>query len=127
MERKTQQTCGFCRGKGKDPFELLSALSTCQVCAGSGIVEVKEPSRKCVFCGGSGVYPNSRLTCTVCGGKGFATIPEEYVICPQCRGTGTEFESKLPCISCHGLGVVSFKPVRQLPDESGRKGNPPRN
>jgi len=105
MERKTQKTCRFCQGKGKDPFELLSALSTCQVCAGRGVIEVKEPSRECVFCGGSGVYPNTRLTCTVCNGKGFVTVPEKSVICSSCGGTGAEFESGLSCLQCGGLGV----------------------
>jgi len=25
-------TCAFCKGKGKDPFGLLSKLADCQVC-----------------------------------------------------------------------------------------------
>jgi len=40
----TQITCPFCRGTGKDPFELLSELTACQVCNGTGKVE--EPAIK---------------------------------------------------------------------------------
>ena len=35
--------CGFCKGTGKDPFDLLSQLAVCQVCKGTGKVEVEEP------------------------------------------------------------------------------------
>lgn len=41
--------CAFCKGAGKDPFDLLSELATCQVCAGKGKVEVVEPAIKCAF------------------------------------------------------------------------------
>jgi len=101
--------CQFCLGKGKDPFELLSSEATCQVCSGTGVVQVKEPYRKCVFCGSTGVYPNSRLTCTVCGGKGWVTVPEVFTeCCSHCNGTGTEFESKMPCSCCKGIGFVKL-------------------
>ena len=64
-------TCAFCKGTGKDPFNLLSELATCQVCLGAGKVEIDEPAIKCAFCKGTGVYPcSSRVTCTVCNGKG---------------------------------------------------------
>jgi len=101
-----EKICRFCAGAGKDPFKLLSSLGNCQVCTGSGVVQIEEPSRECVFCGGTGVYPNSRLTCTVCGGKGMVTIPEEPTECPSCNGTGTASESKMPCSRCRGIGVV---------------------
>jgi hypothetical protein len=42
--------CAFCKGTGKDPFDLLSELATCQVCEGTGKVGVVEPAIKCVFC-----------------------------------------------------------------------------
>ena len=29
-------TCAFCQGKGRDPFGLLSVLSTCGACCGAG-------------------------------------------------------------------------------------------
>jgi len=72
----TQMTCGFCDGSGKDPFDLLSELATCQVCKGTGKVEVKEPVIRCAFCRGTGVYHNTRITCTPCNGKGMVTAPK---------------------------------------------------
>ena len=62
--------CAFCKGKGKDPFDLLSKLATCQVCGGTGKVKVDEPMIECAFCKGSGIYPHERLTCSACNGKG---------------------------------------------------------
>jgi DnaJ-class molecular chaperone len=32
----TKIKCSFCEGKGKDPFNLLSKASQCQVCNGLG-------------------------------------------------------------------------------------------
>lgn len=101
-------TCGFCKGKGKDPFNLLSELATCQVCNGTGRVEVDEPIVRCAYCKGTGVYPhNARVTCTVCNGKGSITVKGTTEECPKCRNTGQEIESGLPCIECRGKGVVS--------------------
>jgi len=99
--------CAFCRGKGKDPFNLLSELSTCQVCGGVGKVEIIEPAIKCVYCKGTGVYPhNARVTCTVCNGKGMVTFKGATEECLKCKGTGTAIDSGLPCIKCGGRGVV---------------------
>jgi len=108
MKTKTVM-CAFCRGKGKDPFDLLSELATCQVCGGTGKVEVEESAIKCVFCKATGVYPrNSRVTCTVCAGKGMVAIPKGTTEqCPKCKGTGTAKDSGLPCLGCKGKGVVS--------------------
>ena len=103
-----QIMCAFCKGKGKDPFGLLSEHATCQVCGGTGKVEVKEPAIKCVYCKGSGVYHNTRITCTVCNGKGVVTAPESPTEwCPECEGTGTAIGSGMPCLKCRGKGVVS--------------------
>ena len=102
--------CAFCQGNGKDPFELLSELATCQVCGGRGNVEVKEPAIKCAYCKGSGVHPlGARVTCTVCNGKGMVTVKDSSKECPKCKGTGQERESGLPCIKCGGKGVISKK------------------
>ena len=102
--------CAFCKGTGKDPFDLLSELAICQVCGGRGKVEVKEPAIKCVYCKGTGVYPhNGRVTCTVCNGKGSVTVKTPTEKCPKCKGTGREIDSGLPCIECGGKGVVSKK------------------
>ena len=62
--------CAFCRGKGKDPFQLLSKLSLCQVCGGKGKVNVPFPYDTCPVCRGSGIQPHTRLVCTTCNGKG---------------------------------------------------------
>ncbi len=102
--------CAFCKGTGKDPFDLLSELAICQVCGGRGKVEVKEPAIKCVYCKGTGVYPhNGRVTCTVCNGKGSVTVKAPTEKCSKCKGTGRAIDSGLPCIKCGGKGVVSKK------------------
>jgi len=99
--------CAFCKGKGKDPFDLLSKLATCQVCGGTGRVEITEPAIKCVYCKASGVYPSgSRITCVVCGGKGMVTVKGSTSECPECKGTGRAVDSGLPCSKCGGRGVV---------------------
>jgi len=97
-------TCAFCNGSGKDPFELLSPLSICQVCSGTGKVTVVPPVAKCAFCNGTAVFHDRRLTCTVCAGKGMVTVPEDAKTCPECKGTG-EAPDGLPCLSCRGKGV----------------------
>lgn len=103
--------CAFCKGTGKDPFDLLSEFATCQVCGGRGKVEVIEPAIKCVFCNGAGVYPHRRLTCTVCNGKGSVTVKGATEGCPKCKGTGAAFDSGLPCIECRGKGIILKKKI----------------
>ncbi|MEW6410765.1 MAG: hypothetical protein AB1488_11785 [Nitrospirota bacterium] len=101
--------CAFCRGKGKDPFNLLSELATCQVCGGTGEVEVSEPAIKCAYCLGTGVHPYGvRITCTVCNGKGMVMVRGETEVCGDCKGSGRAFESKLPCLICKGKGVIEM-------------------
>jgi len=107
MENMKGIICAFCKGKGKDPFELLSKLATCQVCGGTGKVEIEEPMIKCAYCKGTGVYPHDgRVTCTVCNGKGMVTVIGETDECPKCKGTGQTIDSGLPCIKCEGKGIV---------------------
>lgn len=104
--------CAFCKGTGKDPFDLLSEHSACQVCKGTGKVEVAEPAIKCAFCKGTGVYPaGARITCTVCNGKGMVTVTGKGATeeCPKCRGAGAAKDSGLPCLKCGGKGVVLRK------------------
>ncbi len=102
--------CGFCDGSGKDPFHVLSDLSTCQVCGGTGQVYIEGPAIPCAFCRGTGAYHTARITCTVCGGKGMVTALEGPTTqCPECQGTGTATGSGLPCLTCHGKGVISKK------------------
>ena len=97
--------CAFCKGTGKDPFDLLSDLAVCQVCKGVGKFKVATPVIKCAFCKGTGIYPNTRLTCTVCNGKGMVTTVKGAIEgCPKCKGTGATVDSKLPCLECGGKG-----------------------
>jgi len=101
--------CSFCKGTGVDPFELLSELSVCQVCAGRGEVTIPEPAIECVYCGGTGIHRHRRLTCIVCGGKGMVGIKEPVETCPKCNGKGVVKGYYLPCLKCSGKGVVSKK------------------
>lgn len=100
--------CAFCRGKGKDPFDVMYEGSTCCICGGRGTNRVKEPNARCAFCGASGVYPRSRLTCTACGGVGVDPVAGQTEPCPNCLGNGVEPTSGagLYCLTCHGAGVV---------------------
>jgi len=91
-------TCAFCKGTGRDPFNLLSEFGNCQVCGGIGKVEVIEPVIKGTFCKGSGVYPHSRVTCTVCNGRGMVAIKGTPKECFKCKGTGQTIDSNIPCI-----------------------------
>lgn len=103
-------TCAFCQGTGRDPFGIMSPLSSCQVCGAKGSVTVREPAIVCAFCGGSGVHDEQRLTCTVCGGKGMVTIREPVEKCPHCQGTGVNTDiNYLPCALCGGKGVITMK------------------
>lgn len=106
-EEKGAPGCAFCQGKGIDPFELLSKLSTCQVCMGRGQVTTHQPAIECAYCSGTGVHIHRRLTCTVCGGKGAVTIKEPVGKCPDCKGRGIRAGEYLPCIKCRGKGVVT--------------------
>lgn len=100
-----QLPCAFCRGTGRDPFGILSWLSTCCVCLGQGTVWAPAPYVRCRYCQGSGAVKT--FTCTVCGGKGVvAAFPGPTVVCPQCRGTGNDAASGLACLPCRGRGRV---------------------
>jgi len=100
--------CAFCQGKGRDPFGIMSALSTCCVCGGRGTVSMKIPYARCAFCQGTGVYPYSRLTWTACAGMGISPVKERNKTCPHCLGPGVDphSEAGFYCLICHGTGVV---------------------
>lgn len=105
MNKMAVIACAFCKGKGLDPFGLLSTHSKCQVCSGTGKVKVKGPTIECAFCGGTGVFDSQRITCSVCRGKGVNTKPKLGKSCPECGGTGKAKEPPgLPCITCGGKG-----------------------
>jgi DnaJ-class molecular chaperone len=111
----TEVVCAFCGGKGLDPFGIMSPLAECQVCDGTGHVELTEPTGSCAFCQGTGVYPNSRLTCIACDGVGTVEIPADAVACPHCGGSGRTADCKdcpfpdsvFPCQHCKGTGYIA--------------------
>jgi len=113
--------CAFCRGKGKDPFGIMSELSTCCVCGGKGSVTVVEPYLVCRSCSGTGVEAFSRLTCLACRGKGVIPVAQPTETCPVCRGTGL-YTSHLYCLRCHGVGVVSLVATGGTTEGSGEAG-----
>ena len=106
--QRTTVVCGFCRGGGRDPFEIMSALSTCCVCGGTGTISIETPYTRCAFCKGTGVYPHSRQTCIACGGVGMSPVQKPNRTCPHCLGTGVGGKRLVGfyCLTCHGTGVV---------------------
>jgi len=68
-------TCAFCKGTGKDPFHLMSALSNCPACGGRKTQRVREPYETCGPCAGTGRYFNSKMYCWTCRGSG--VVPKE--------------------------------------------------
>ena len=100
--------CAFCKGTGRDPFGIMSALSTCCVCGGAGNVSIETPYARCAFCHGTGVYPYSRQTCTACGGAGVSPVHQPSKTCSHCMGTGVDLQSEAGfyCLTCHGAGIV---------------------
>ena len=110
-KNKVEVICAFCNGTGKDPFELLSKLSDCQVCLGKGKVKISGPTKKCNFCDGKRIdpYTTSRIHCLACGGVGVVTKIEPSKKCPTCNGTGVEPRKPHPvaCPKCKGQGVIA--------------------
>lgn len=111
-KRLVEVPCAFCGAKGRDPFGIMSALSTCQVCGGTGRRKLRKPIGECAFCRGTGVHPGTRMTCTTCGGVGQVEIPTDAVVCPRCGGSGhadtmDEHPANLSCTYCGGKGVVA--------------------
>jgi DnaJ-class molecular chaperone len=107
-------TCAFCKGTGKDPFDLLSDLAFCQVCGGTGRVHVEDPAVECIFCKGTGVHPHTRISCTACEGKGSVTHNKDSSErCPKCDGKGRKVNENLPCSNCRGKGFVGKTVVKR--------------
>ena len=96
--------CAFCHGRGTDPFDILSSLSTCCVCGGRQRVVVTVPNERCAHCCGSGAIKT--LTCTVCGGRGVVPAPERSRIkCMECGGSGDDGSAPaMACLNCRGRG-----------------------
>lgn len=101
-----QVTCAFCQGQKTDPFGVLSDRSRCEVCCGTGTVQVAVPHDVCAFCAGSGAY--KAFSCPVCHGRGaVAALAGPTAVCDECRGTGSaDATSGLPCLGCHGRGKI---------------------
>ena len=101
--------CSFCKGTGRDPYGVISNLSSCQVCSGKGEVKLREPVVKCAFCRGSGIQPHTtdRLHCMACKGKGWVPVIESSAGCPDCNGTGLYLGTyRQHCLRCNGQGVI---------------------
>jgi len=98
--------CAFCRGRGRDPFDIMSSLSTCCVCGGSGKVLVQAPAVACAHCQGTGAVKT--LTCTTCGGRGSVSRPlQPTVSCPVCKGSGDDASAPaMACLKCRGKGWI---------------------
>jgi DnaJ-class molecular chaperone len=99
--------CGFCRGGGKDPFDIMSSLSSCCVCGGRGKVVVPAPHTGCAHCRGTGAIKT--FTCTVCRGTGVVpAIDGPTMSCPQCRGSGDDASvPAMACLQCRGRGWLA--------------------
>jgi DnaJ-class molecular chaperone len=110
-EALVEVPCAFCGGTGRDPFDLMSPLSKCQVCGGNGVHLLQRPLAHCAFCRGTGVYPHSRNTCTACRGVGQVEIQDGALPCPRCGGSARAAQdhwpdSPLPCSHCRGTGII---------------------
>ena len=103
--------CAFCGGKGKDPFAVMSVLSTRCVCGGKSVVAAEAPYVRCAHCNGSGAIKT--LTCTVCGGKGIVAAADgPTVVCPECQGTGDDASAPaMDCLRCRGRGWIAAESV----------------
>ncbi len=104
--RLEEIVCAFCRGTGKDPFDIMSSLSNCCVCGGRGKVIAAAPHTRCAHCRGTGAIKT--FTCTVCRGRGvLPAAAGPTVICPECQGTGDDASApSMDCLRCRGRGWV---------------------
>ena len=99
--------CGYCWGRGKDPFGCPGPKSNCSVCGGRGYNTVTAPFEVCKACGGTGKAPGRRLTCSSCKGKGVKSIRVPTQPCPDCQGTG--YQGDRVCPRCGGRGKLNVK------------------
>lgn len=103
---KVEVSCAFCRGAGKDPFGIMSHLSTCSVCQGKCRVVVPALRDRCAHCNGTGAIKT--FTCTTCHGKGvLAPLGGPTKSCPSCAGTGDDLSARgMNCLTCRGRGKI---------------------
>jgi len=106
--------CVFCGGKGKDPFEIMSALSNCPVCIGRGVVAIPEDHMVCAHCRGTGAIKT--FTCNACQGKGrLSAIRGDTTVCPDCQGSGDDHSATgMDCLKCRGRGRIP-QPESSIP------------
>ena len=106
-------TCAFCGGRGRDPFDIMSYLSTCCVCGGRGKVQVHAPAVACAHCEGTGAIKT--LTCTTCGGRGSVHLPSlPTVSCSVCKGSGDDASAPaMACLKCRGTGLIINHQIRK--------------
>ena len=106
-ETVREVTCSFCSGTGKDPFGIMSSLSSCSVCGGKGRVLIPMRSARCAHCRGTGAIKT--LTCTVCRGKGSVLAADNpTAACPDCGGSGDDpSASAMACLKCRGRGWIT--------------------
>ncbi len=111
-------TCSFCGGTGKDPFGIMSWISTCCVCGGKGTVRIRGPYTKCAHCQGTGAIKT--YTCTACMGTGFVPLPSSPTsICPECHGSGDDGSTPgMTCLKCKGRGFVVESTTRLHHDDT---------
>jgi len=100
--------CAYCKGKGVDPYRIMSELSTCCACLGKKTIEVITPFKECLFCRGSGEDLGGRYSCGVCGGAGVVHVPRPSQPCPECEGVGITGGASLYCTNCKGTGGISL-------------------
>ena len=104
-----QIPCAFCHGRGVDPFEIMSPLSTCTVCGGTGVHDVPADHVCCTFCRGTG--SDKTFRCPACKGTGvLKALDGPTMPCPECAGRSFSSSSGLVCLKCQGHGVVPSDP-----------------
>ena len=97
--------CAFCKGKGVDPFNIMSPLSTCGGCGGTGLRDVPTDHVRCAYCQGEGSMKTFR--CPACDGTGvLAALEPPTRACPDCEGLSYSRPSGLVCLTCRGHGKV---------------------
>ncbi len=102
--------CAFCGGTGKDPFGIMSRLSTCYVCRGEKYLRFSKPLQDCHYCQGTGISPTGgRNSCLVCSGTGAVSIKEPSDTCAACGGSGRDQTTGFYCWSCRGKGLITIE------------------
>jgi len=105
---KTFIECAFCHGTGKDPFGVMSWLSTCYACLGQKGQWAPKPLRVCPYCQGTGVSPiGGRNYYLVCHGGGIVSSHEPVAECPAYDCSAQRGPAGFYCWPCRGKGVVA--------------------